>query len=115
MADRVRWSGSRGGFDRSESRGTSERLKATGDLTGPDPADPEIFDTELEAAVKTFQKRHGIDADGKVGPGSIEELNVPVEARINQFRASLERMRWVFRDLPSTIWSSISPGSTPTS
>jgi len=47
-----------------------------------------------------FQARHGIDADGKVGPGTLEELNIPVETRINQLRASLERMRWVFRDLP---------------
>jgi murein L,D-transpeptidase YcbB/YkuD len=76
------------------------RLRVTGDLMGPDPANPEGFDSGLEAAVKNFQVRHGIDPDGKVGPRSIEELNVPVEARINQFRASLERMRWVFRDLP---------------
>ena len=77
------------------------RLRATGDLLGPDSTDPEAFDAGLEAAVKHFQIRHGIDADGKVGPGSIEELNVPAETRINQLRASLERMRWVFRDLPS--------------
>jgi len=80
-----------------------QRLKVSGDLTGPDNANPEIFDTDLEAAVKHFQMRHGIDADGKVGPGSIEELNVPVETRINQLRASLERMRWIFRDLPSAF------------
>ncbi len=78
-----------------------QRLRTSGDLTGSDPADPQYFDIGLEAAVKTFQVRHGIDPDGKVGPRSIEELNVPVEARINQLRASLERMRWVFRDLPS--------------
>jgi len=71
------------------------RLRVTGDLIGPDPANPEGFDSGLEAAVNNFQVRHGIDPDGKVGP-----LNVPVEARINQLRASLERMRWVFRDLP---------------
>ena len=76
------------------------RLRVTGDLIGPDPANPVGFDSGLEAAVKNFQVRHGIDPDGKVGPRSIEDLNVPVEARINQLRASLERMRWVFRDLP---------------
>jgi len=77
-----------------------QRLRATGDLSTPDPANPQEFDSGLEAAVKQFQLRHGIDADGKVGPRSIEELNVPVEVRISQLRASLERMRWVFRDLP---------------
>jgi len=77
-----------------------QRLRVTGDLTGPDPANQESFDNGLEEAAKNFQIRHGIDPDGKVGPRSIEELNVPVETRVNQLRASLERMRWVFRDLP---------------
>jgi len=76
------------------------RLRITRDVTTPVPANPEKFDEDLEAAIKHFQMRHGIDADGKVGPGTIEMLNVPIETRINQLRASLERMRWVFRDLP---------------
>jgi len=78
-----------------------QRLRVTGDLDAPDPSDSEEFDEGLEAAVKHFQARHGIDADGKAGPRTIEEMNVPVETRINQLRASLERMRWVFRDLPA--------------
>ncbi len=77
-----------------------QRLRVTGDLSETDPADPQNFGGGLEEAVKHFQMRHGIDADGKVGPRTVEELNVPVETRINQLRASLERMRWVFRDLP---------------
>ena len=80
-----------------------QRLKISGDFTGHNPANPVEFDTDLETAVKHFQMRHGIDADGKVGPGTLEELNGPVETRINQLRASLERMRWVFRDLPDTF------------
>ncbi len=77
-----------------------ERLTITGDLTAPGPADPAVFDEGLETGVMHFQERHGIDPDGKVGPSSIEELNVPVEARINQIRSTLERVRWVFRDIP---------------
>jgi murein L,D-transpeptidase YcbB/YkuD len=89
-----------------ESTGTRvielrQRLRVTGDLKGPDPADPGQFDSHLVEAVKHFQMRHGIDADGKVGPRTVEEMNVPVETRVNQLRASLERMRWVFRDLPN--------------
>lgn len=76
------------------------RLQASGDLEQSDESDTWSFDDRLEAAVRSFQNRHGIDADGKVGPRTIEELNVPVKARIDQLRASLERMRWVFRDLP---------------
>jgi murein L,D-transpeptidase YcbB/YkuD len=77
-----------------------QRLRTTGDLKGQDPADPAEFDDRLAAAVEHFQMRHGIDSDGKVGPGTLEELNRPVDARIDQLRASLERMRWVYRDLP---------------
>ena len=77
-----------------------KRLAAEGDLTVSAPADPSVFDEDLEAAVERFQWRHGIDADGKVGPGTAEELNIPVAARIDQIRATLERFRWVYRDLP---------------
>jgi murein L,D-transpeptidase YcbB/YkuD len=76
------------------------RLRVTGDLEGPEATDPQTFDAGLETAVKQFQSRHGIDADGKVGPRSVEEMNVPVETRVKQLRASLERSRWVFRDVP---------------
>ncbi len=81
-----------------------QRLLISGDLEASGSGDPaaftEVFDERLEAAVKRFQIRHGLDADGKVGPRSIEELNVPVETRIGQIRATLERVRWVFRDVP---------------
>ena len=76
-----------------------KRLEITGDLTTLDRVDPAVFDEGLEAGVKRFQERHGIDPDGNVGPRSIEEMNIPVEARIDQIRASLERVRWVFRDV----------------
>ncbi len=74
-----------------------ERLVATGDLDRSAATEPERFDETLESAVIGFQARHGISADGIVGPRCLEELNVPVEARIDQIRANLERVRWVFR------------------
>ncbi len=77
-----------------------QRLLASGELRGPDPADPQLFGEGVTEAVKRFQTRHGIEADGKVGPRTLEELDVPVEARIDQIRANLERVRWVFREIP---------------
>jgi murein L,D-transpeptidase YcbB/YkuD len=77
-----------------------QRLAVTGDFPGQQTGDPTVFDEGLETAVKHFQMRHGIDADGKAGPRTIEEMNISIETRVNQLRASLERMRWVFRDLP---------------
>ena len=77
-----------------------QRLRATGDLAGAPGPDPELFDATLAEAVRTFQSRHGIDADGRVGPGTLEQLDVPVETRLDQIRANMERIRWVFRNIP---------------
>jgi murein L,D-transpeptidase YcbB/YkuD len=76
------------------------RLRAGGEYLWPDPADPKLFDADLKAAVMAFQKGHGLPADGVVGGQTLVELNVPVERRIEQIRVNLERMRWVYRDLP---------------
>lgn len=60
------------------------------------------FDAALEAAVRGFQHRHGLNEDGVVGPATLSELNVPVKRRIDQVRVNLERGRWVLHDLPDT-------------
>ncbi len=77
-----------------------QRLRAGGEYVRPDPADPKLFDADLKAAVIAFQKGHGLPADGVVGGQTLVDLNVPVEKRIEQIRVNLERMRWVYRDLP---------------
>jgi murein L,D-transpeptidase YcbB/YkuD len=78
------------------------RLAVTGDLTA---AAGEAQDTEyageIVAAVRRFQERHGLAQDGVLGPATLAALNVPVEARIEQIRVSLERARWVVHELQS--------------
>jgi murein L,D-transpeptidase YcbB/YkuD len=74
------------------------RLAATGDWQGGD-AHLAVYDGKLERAVRRFQKRHGLDVDGMVGARSFQALNVPVEDRIGQILASLERGRWILRSL----------------
>jgi murein L,D-transpeptidase YcbB/YkuD len=73
-----------------------ERLKATGDLAkaGGKP----IYDDEVAKAVARFQERHGIAADGSVGPKTLAALNVPVETRIRIIELNLERYRWLPSD-----------------
>ncbi len=68
------------------------RLAATGDLAIA-PAGFSTFDTELGAAVRRFQARHGIDVDGVVGPQTRAELNRPVEERIASLADALRRLR----------------------
>lgn len=75
------------------------RLAVSGELEAGEEADSELFDEALQQAVELFQSRHGLDADGAVGPATLRALNVPVTQRIQQIRASLERGRWVFEDL----------------
>jgi murein L,D-transpeptidase YcbB/YkuD len=76
------------------------RLAATGDLPQGVAVDGDEYDSAVVEAVKTFQDRHGLTADGAIGPGTLAALNVPVEQRIDQIRATLERCRWVMNDLP---------------
>ncbi|MGD9388674.1 MAG: peptidoglycan-binding protein, partial [Gammaproteobacteria bacterium] len=76
------------------------RLAASGDLPSDSSSEgPDFFDAELEAGVRRFQARHGLEVDGIVGRQTLAALNVPVSARIDQLRVNLERVRWVFRDL----------------
>ena len=66
------------------------RLIMSGDLAGD--RDKGGFDEVLAAAVKRFQVRHGLAATGGVTPRTIAALNVPVQKRIKQLEASLERL-----------------------
>jgi murein L,D-transpeptidase YcbB/YkuD len=54
---------------------------------------PEHYDAELVAATMRFQARHGLAADGRVGPRTIAALNRSVDARIAQISVNLDRMR----------------------
>jgi len=75
------------------------RLRAEGDLSGFSFADSETYDAALAQAVRRFQQRHGLLADAIVGPRTRAALNVPVAARMAQIRRTLERWRWLPRDL----------------
>ncbi len=73
-----------------------EFLTATGDLKSTAVNQESLFDEELEIAVKKFQTRHGLTADGAIGKGTIEQMQVPIEKRIEQIKLNLERLRWIF-------------------
>jgi L,D-transpeptidase YcbB len=50
------------------------------------------YDDALAETVKRFQLRHGLAATGSVTPRTLAALNVPVQKRIKQLAASLERL-----------------------
>lgn len=76
------------------------RLAVTGELEATLASDSPTLDSPVETAVQMFQERHGLKRDGIVGRATLAALNVPVEGRIDQIRATLERCRWVMHDLP---------------
>lgn len=72
-------------------------LMAVGDLKAKTVDDEEVFDEELEVAVKKFQIRHKLTSDGVIGKGTIEQMKVPIEDRIDMIVLNLERARWIFQ------------------
>lgn len=77
-----------------------KRLHSSADMPATDPQSI-VFDSGVEAGVRHFQQRHGLEDDGVVGKGTLAALNVPVEDRIDQIRVNLERARWILHELPS--------------
>jgi murein L,D-transpeptidase YcbB/YkuD len=76
-----------------------ERLRLEDDLGPAEQQETALFDDGLEQALKKFQRRHGLAADGEVGAATRAELNVRVERRVEQLELNLERWRWLPKDL----------------
>jgi murein L,D-transpeptidase YcbB/YkuD len=74
------------------------RLRVLGDLGGDVPAsDTALYDAALAAAVKRFQARHLLDADGVIGAATVDAVNVPIARRARQIELAMERGRWLPR------------------
>lgn len=69
------------------------RLVQLGDLSNDNKQN--IYDSELERGVVSFQQRHGLKDDGKIGKEMVDELNVPIRKRIQTLLVNMERTRWV--------------------
>lgn len=72
-------------------------LLAVGDLDKEPIGSEAVFDEDLEEAVKKFQWRHKLTSDGIVGKGTIEQMRISIEDRIDMLLLNLERTRWVFQ------------------
>jgi L,D-transpeptidase YcbB len=78
----------------------SKFLASLGDLpesgiVSNSPEKKSSYAPELVEAVKNFQLRHGLGADGTIGPGTVEVLNEPITKRISQIEMAMERLRWL--------------------
>ena len=85
------------------------RLEITGEIASLSKVDTSyasaamLYSAELKEAVKRFQKRHGLEMDGAVGPKTLRALNVPVAERVDQIRINLDRYRWFVQKLEPTF------------
>jgi len=73
-------------------------LRLVGDLppAGAAGAAPEeVYGGELVEAVKRFQRRHGLDDDGRLGAATVKAMNVPLSERVRELELALERWRWL--------------------
>jgi murein L,D-transpeptidase YcbB/YkuD len=77
----------------------SEAAASDADEPLPVEASPDLFDAPLAEAVRAFQRRHGLEDDGVVGPATLAELNLRAEDHVRQIEVNLERWRWLPRDL----------------
>lgn len=103
------------------------RLVALGDLPGdvPPPSEPALYEGMIVDAVKRFQTRHGLEADGVLGRSTQAALSVPLAQRVRQIELALERLRWLPHLSPDRflavnipmfrlwVWDAIPPDGSP--
>jgi len=80
----------------------SQLLQLVGDL----PANAQVdtnsttYQGVIVEAVKSYQIRHGEQADGHLKSELIKEMNVPLTYRVRQIELTLERWRWLSHSFP---------------
>lgn len=77
-----------------------ERLIIAGDLDARTGVN-DVYDSYVEAAVRRFQARHGLVVDGIVRPQTLRALNYSAEARLNQLKTNVARLRAISGSLGS--------------
>ena len=87
---RYRAIAARGGWDALAINASPEALRAR-------LAFEDSLASSTEDALKRFQARHGLAADGKLGPATLAALNVSAAARADTIAANMERWRWLPR------------------
>ena len=73
-------------------------LTMTGDYPGGGDGG-DVYDPETVLAVRSFQMRHGLEAQGLIGKQTILALNVPPAERVRQISLNMERWRWMPENL----------------
>ena len=78
------------------------RLSIVGDLE-LNSGERDVFDSYVDAALRRFQLRHGLHADGIVHEATLKALNVPADRRLAQLRTNAVRLKSLTGNLGSRI------------
>jgi L,D-transpeptidase YcbB len=78
-----------------------KRLQLTGELSTADTTD--VFDADLQNAIKAYQQAHGYKPTGEVTAALIKDLNTPALARVQQILINMQRMRWMPTELKGRL------------
>ncbi len=71
----------------------AQRLHALGDLASTEGL-PARYEGQMVEAVKAFQERHNLLADGVIGRQTLAYLNISPAFRVRQIEVTMERLRW---------------------
>lgn len=98
-----------------------QRLIVSGDLPR-EAGVSSAYDTYVDAAVKRFQSRHGLPADGVMGQFTYAAMNVDANTRLGQLQTNLQRLssmtpasqteqRFVMVNIPAARIEAVENGS----
>jgi murein L,D-transpeptidase YcbB/YkuD len=100
-----------------------QRLMVEGDLDAAAGSSP-IFDSYVEAGVRRFQARHGLNATGILNEATIASMNVPAETRLKQLELNVVRLRsyatsnlgsrYVIVNIPAALVETVEDGRVHT-
>ena len=69
-------------------------LQRSGDLISR-PSQCSKYTREIEEAIKNFQHRFQLEADGVIGKRTVAALNIPISRLIKKIILNMERWRWL--------------------
>ncbi|GGC74057.1 L,D-transpeptidase family protein [Chelatococcus reniformis] len=99
-----------------------QRLIQSGDMQ-PTGGAAEVYDSYVEAGVKRFQARHGLNATGVLNNTTVVALNVPASTRLKQLETNLVRLRsfsgnlgqrYVIVNIPAALVETVENGQVAT-
>jgi murein L,D-transpeptidase YcbB/YkuD len=99
-----------------------QRLIATGDLDPAAGTSP-VYDSYVEAGVRRFQARHGLNTTGAMNSVTLAAMNVPAETRLRQLEINAVRLRsysgnlgnrYVIVNIPAALVETVENGQVAT-